>query len=187
MPLPHSLQFIFPLSSVPLAALMPQRVMRLVIRPHKKFPLARTATARPVTDKLRSNSLAALATSTLESDRARACGPGPPHLTLWALPESFHHVSSSSKSSSVGTSSSFSSVLLALLGQLPSSSRPSIPSLQITKVISITLLKVARFSQSLGKGLYVVSEAFQLCGAVLASPMVLNRFRQYPRASFFRP
>jgi len=80
-----------PLSSVPLAALMPQRVMRFVIRPHKKFPLARTATARPVTDKLCSNSLAALATSTLQSDRARASRPGPPGLALRALPESLHH------------------------------------------------------------------------------------------------
>jgi len=166
---------------------MPQRVMGLVIWPYKKFPQARSTSPRPVTDELCSNSLAALTASALKSDRSRASRPGPPSLALWALPESFHHVSSSSKSSSVGTSSSFSSVLLALLGQLPSSSRPSIPSLQITKVISITLLKVARFSQSLGKGLYVVSEAFQLCGAVLASPMVLNRFRQYPRASFFRP
>ena len=164
-----------------------RRIVGLVIRPHKKFPQARSTSPRPVTDELCSNSLAALTASALKSDRSRASRPGPPSLALWALPESFHHVSSSSKSSSVGTSSSFSSVLLALLGQLPSSSRPSIPSLQITKVISITLLKVARFSQSLCKGLYVVSEAFQLCGAVLASPMVLNRLRQYPRASFFRP
>ena len=49
------------------------------------------------------------------------------------------------------------------------------------------LQKVPRFSQSLCKGLYIASEAFQLLGAVLASPMVFDELRQYPRASFFRP
>ena len=86
-----STRSLFPVSSVPLAALMPQRVMRLVIWPYKKFPLARSTTARPVTDKLCSNSLPAFATSTLESDRARASRPGPPRLALRALPESLHH------------------------------------------------------------------------------------------------
>lgn len=66
--------------------------MGFVIWPYKKFPQARTSTARPVTDKLRSDSLAALATSTLESDRSRASGPGPPCLALGALPKSLHHL-----------------------------------------------------------------------------------------------
>ena len=74
---------------------MPQRIVWFVIRAYKKFPEARTATARPVTDKLRSDSLAALAAAALQSDRARASGPGPPRVTLRALPESLHHLSHS--------------------------------------------------------------------------------------------
>ena len=172
---------------------MPQRVMGLVIWPYKKFPQARSTSPRPVTDELCSNSLAALTASALKSDRSRASRPGPPSLALWALPESFHHVSSSSKSSSVGTSSSFSSVLLALLGQLPSSSRPSIPSLQITKVISSTPLLetgfAVRWVHSIGSiALATDRTGYPTILALSTAPMTANVVRAViPPALGFLP